>query len=153
MVRFVVSDRFSDYWSATKRNAVSMFISMDRFGTQNHMMEMLTENNFNALLNSYRLSKINPDGDPNNVWWNYLNDHDRKWEDGWNSLFGFRLQNKWEYRLVRDVSTMLEFGTEARCPWSIGVFRWIFTFSTSIPGALHQNQHIPTWLSKWYETV
>ena len=58
---------------------------------------MLNENNVNALLPHCHVSKIYPEEHPNKVWWNFENDHDRKWHDGGNSVFGFLLQNKWEH--------------------------------------------------------
>ena len=48
--RFLVSDRYSEYWSATKRNAVTMLTSMQSSPYQKQLMEMLEENNINAVL-------------------------------------------------------------------------------------------------------
>ena len=55
---------------------------------QNHEMEMLNENNINALLPPCRVSKIYPEDHPNSVWWNFENDQDRKWQVGGKSVFG-----------------------------------------------------------------
>ena len=72
-------------------------------------MEMLNENNVNDLLPSCRVSQIYPEGHPNKEWWNFKNDHDRIWQVGGKSVFGFLLQNRWEHEYTRDMNTLLEF--------------------------------------------
>ena len=72
LIRFLIFDRLAEYWSATKSNVVSMFSSMHK-----HTMEMINENNVNALLPSCLVSKIYPEDHPNKEWWNFKNDHDR----------------------------------------------------------------------------
>ena len=83
---------------------------------QNLVMEMLNENNINALLPPYHVSKIYPVGHPNTVWWNFENDQERKWPGGDKSVFGFLLQNRWEQRFSRDMSTLIEFRQRITIP-------------------------------------
>ena len=55
MGMFLVSDRFSEYWSVRKRKAVSMLTSMHSFAYHNHLMEMLSENIVNAVLPPFQV--------------------------------------------------------------------------------------------------
>ena len=103
MVWFLVSDRFAQYCSATKKNVVSIFSSMHHSAYYNHLMEMLNENNIIALLPSCRVSNIYPEGHPNKHWWNFKTDHDCIWPDGGKNVFAFLLQNKGEHECVQDL--------------------------------------------------
>ena len=82
---------------------------MFRPAYQIHLIEMLNENNINALLHSCRVSNIYPEGQPNKEWRNFKKDHDRIWRHGGKSVVAFQLQNKWEHECFRDLSTLIEF--------------------------------------------
>ena len=86
-----------------------MFTSIHFSAFHYHVMEMLNEKNINALLTPCHVGKIYPDGHPNKEWWNFKTDHDRIWQVGVNSVFGFLLQNQFEHGITRDMSTLLEF--------------------------------------------
>ena len=118
MTRFLVSDRYSEKWSAIKRNAVTILTQMEDSDYQNQVIEMLNEKNINRRLPSSQVSKLNPVDHCKCEWWNIENVHGRKCQDGGMSVFGFKLQNKWEQCFNRDTSTLLEFRHPIMFPFS-----------------------------------
>ena len=86
MLRYMVSDRLSEYRPATKRSAISMFTSLHIFGYENPLLDMLMEKNIKTLLPPCRVSKLYPDGHPNNIWSNLEMEH--KWPFDAESVLG-----------------------------------------------------------------
>ena len=111
----MVSDRFSEYLAATIRNAISMFTSKHNSAYQNYLLEMLNEKNIPALLPSSHISKIYPEGHPNNVWWNH--ERENKWLPDGKTLFGFLLQNRSELGCNRDVGSLIDFRNRIMMPF------------------------------------
>ena len=74
MRRLLLSDTYSESWSATKKNAFTMLTVMQSSGYQDQAIEMLNENNIYGLIPSSQVSKIYPVNHPNRVCWNFEND-------------------------------------------------------------------------------
>ena len=112
-----------------------MFTSMHRSAVHHHLTDLLNENNVNATLPSFTMSSIYPECHPDKEWWTLQNLEDRKWEDGKKSVFGFLMQNKWEYGYIRELSTLIEFRHRIMMPL--------------IARGLHVNRHILEFYS-WH---